>query len=188
VRPSDISRFLRLRVGRFLLYFVAVAVVYWLVFDESGLRFADADKTLMAPAYSVSPSAGGVFKGYESKTVFVTEIFDGDTVRTRDGEVIRYLGIDTPEMNYGKGRPQPGAVEATARNRQLVYRKNIVLLIHPMERKDAYGRTLAYLLLSDGDEYASVNHTLVAEGYAREAYGKLRVPARIKKISSSALK
>jgi len=142
----------------------------------------------MAPAYSVAPSAGGVFKGYESKTVFVTEIFDGDTVRTRDGEVIRYLGIDTPEMNYGKGRPQPGAVEATARNRRLVYQKKIVLLIHPMERKDAYGRTLAYLLLDDGDEYASVNHILVAEGHAREAYGKLRVPARIKKSFSSGQK
>lgn len=181
-------KFQRLRVGRFLLYFVVVAVVYWLVFDGSQLRFTASEKTLMAPAYSVSPSSGGVLEGYESKTVFVTEIFDGDTVRARDGEVIRYLGIDTPEMNYGKGRPQPGAVEATARNRQLVYQKKIVLLIHPMERKDAYGRTLAYLLLDEGDEYAGVNHMLVAEGHAREAYGKLRVPARIKKLTPSGQK
>ena len=30
----------------------------------------------------------------------VTYVYDGDTIKLANGEKVRYLGIDTPEMNY----------------------------------------------------------------------------------------
>ncbi len=32
--------------------------------------------------------------------VFVNYVYDGDTIRTAEGKVIRFIGIDTPEMNW----------------------------------------------------------------------------------------
>lgn len=166
---------------RFLFYVAALFLAYWLIFNNADVTAPRADDQ-SAPSVSASTSSESIYPGYESKKAFVVSIFDGDTIKTRDGEVIRYLGIDAPEMNRGKGgRPQPGAEAATERNYVLVNRKGVVLLVHPLERKDVYGRTLAYILIDKGDEYVSVNHTLVQEGHAREAYGRLRVPARIRK-------
>ncbi|MCP4652727.1 MAG: hypothetical protein GY858_05015 [Candidatus Omnitrophica bacterium] len=99
-------------------------------------------------------------------SVTVTKVIDGDTIILSNGQKVRYIGIDTPETRIKQGNrfiysPQPFALEATERNRQLVKGKGIELEFD-IERVDKYNRTLAYCFV-DG---VHINAKLVEEGYA----------------------
>lgn len=80
---------------------------------------------------------------------------DGDTIETSSGEKIRYLGINSPE----KG--EPFFEEASELNQNLVLDK-IVTLEFDIQKKDRYGRTLAYVFA--GNEL--VNLEMVRNGLA----------------------
>jgi micrococcal nuclease len=82
-----------------------------------------------------------------------------------NGEKIRYLGIDTPETRFSPRGPQYYADEATAANRRLVQGKN-VRLEFDVERRDIYGRLLAYVFV----DTVFVNAELVRGGYARTLF------------------
>ncbi len=92
----------------------------------------------------------------------VTYVYDGDTVKLANGEKVRYLGIDTPEMNYNKPPAQYLAEEAKAFNRKLVDGK-IVRLEFDAQRRDKYHRLLAHVYV-DG---LSINKKMIEEGYAK---------------------
>jgi micrococcal nuclease len=94
----------------------------------------------------------------------VADVVDGDTIEVLiDGaeEDVRYIGVDTPES------VQPGAPvecfgpEASEFNERLVGGKRVRLDFGP-ERRDDYGRLLAYVYV--GDRF--VNAELVRRGYA----------------------
>lgn len=97
--------------------------------------------------------------GYSSRVVYV---YDGDTVKLANGEDIRYLGINTPEMNYKNPPAEYFAEDAKEFNRRLVEGK-IVRLEFDAQKKDKYGRTLAYVYAGD----IFVNRRMVEEGYAK---------------------
>ena len=97
----------------------------------------------------------------------VLRVVDGDTIRVRlDGrtERVRYIGVDTPE-SVKPGTPvQCYAKRAAAANAALVAGRE-VRLVGDVERRDRYGRLLAYVYREpDG---AFVNAALVRDGYAR---------------------
>jgi micrococcal nuclease len=97
----------------------------------------------------------------------VLRVVDGDTIRVRlDGrtERVRYIGVDTPE-SVKPGTPvQCFAKRAAAANAALVAGRS-VRLVGDVERRDRYGRLLAYVYREpDG---AFVNAQLVRDGYAR---------------------
>ncbi len=82
------------------------------------------------------------------KTVQVEKVFDGDTVRLHSGTSVRLIGVNTPEMRYDTGNPEPGAKEATD---FLVQRAaQITQLQQGVDPRDRYGRTLAHLYFSSG--------------------------------------
>jgi micrococcal nuclease len=100
-----------------------------------------------------------------SAAAYVTRVVDGDTIEVRlDGreEDVRYIGVDTPET------VKPGAPvdcfgpQASSFNHRLVERRR-VRLVFGVERRDRYGRLLAYVYL--GDRF--VNAELVRRGLAR---------------------
>lgn len=95
----------------------------------------------------------------------VVRVVDGDTIEVEIGgaeEDLRYIGVDTPET-VKPGEPvQCFGPQASAYNRELVERRE-VLLRFDAERRDAYGRLLAYVYL--GKRF--VNAELVRGGYAR---------------------
>lgn len=96
----------------------------------------------------------------------VLRVVDGDTIVVDlDGreERVRYIGIDTPETHHPRIGEEPYGKEATEANRSLV-RGRTVLLDFGAERRDHYGRLLAYVYLPDG---TFVNAVLVREGHAR---------------------
>jgi micrococcal nuclease len=99
----------------------------------------------------------------------VMRVVDGDTIRVRLAgggvEAVRYIGIDTPE-DVRPGTPvQCFSLRAARRNRALVGGRR-VRLSFDRERRDRYGRLLAYVRRRPDGLF--VNARLAAEGYARD--------------------
>jgi len=92
----------------------------------------------------------------EPAVLMITRVIDGDTVVLSDGRTVRYLGINAPE----KG--EEGFLEAKERNEELVSGKE-VRLEYDLEKKDRYGRDLAYVFV--GEEM--INLKLLAEDLAQ---------------------
>ena len=92
--------------------------------------------------------------GGEEGDFFVEGVIDGDTIRLTGGEVVRYIGIDTPEVG------EPFYEEARARNMELVGGGRVRVEVCAEEPRDRYGRTLAWVY-TDG---VFVNGRLLAEG------------------------
>ena len=120
---------------------------------------------LLLPAFSGShlPRSGEV-----------AIVFDGDTVMLRSGAKVRYLGIDSPEVAHDDQRGDCYGEEAKRYNRRLVLGKR-VRLEYDREKRDHYGRLLAYVYLPDG---RCVNEELIKKGYAFV----LRRPEGFKKL------
>ena len=95
--------------------------------------------------------------------VRVAHVFDGDTVRLSDGRRVRFIGIDTPEIDHRGGRSEPYSRAAQRRLEHLLGKERRLLLRYDNERKDHYGRSLAHPYLSDGK---SLNAILLEEGLA----------------------
>lgn len=96
----------------------------------------------------------------------VIKVIDGDTIELESGQLLRYIGIDTPEVRLKKENhfvysPQPFALEAAEFNRKLVEGKNIEIEFD-LEKKDRYGRLLGYCFIDN----QMVNAKLLEEGYA----------------------
>ena len=95
----------------------------------------------------------------------VSRVIDGDTIEVRisGGEdEVRYIGIDTPETVKPGTPVQCFGPQASTENHKLVDGER-VRLVFDRERRDVYGRLLAYVYTADG----FVNARLVREGYAR---------------------
>lgn len=93
------------------------------------------------------------------KTVQVEKVFDGDTVRLHSGTSVRLIGVNTPEMHYDTGNPEPGAEQATAFLAQRA--AQITQLQVGVDPRDRYGRTLAHLYFTNGK---SVEEALLERG------------------------
>ncbi len=93
---------------------------------------------------------GGIlFYTKNTSSYVVTKVIDGDTVvisgiKSPKGTV-RYIGVDTPEINECFYR------EAKSANEHLVLGKK-VRVEYDQNKMDQYGRALVYLFLEDNDE------------------------------------
>ncbi|MGQ9622579.1 MAG: thermonuclease family protein [Candidatus Caldatribacteriaceae bacterium] len=94
----------------------------------------------------------------------VVRVIDGDTIELSNGEKVRYIGINTPELHHPQKGVEYFAKEAYDANRRMVEGKK-VRLEFDVEKRDRYGRLLAYVYV-DG---IMVNEWLVANGYAQVA-------------------
>jgi micrococcal nuclease len=95
----------------------------------------------------------------------VMRAVDGDTIEVRlDGraEDVRYIGVDTPETVKPDTPVQCFGPQASHFNHGLVEHRR-VRLVFGVERRDVYGRLLAYVYL-DG---RFVNAELIRRGLAR---------------------
>jgi len=105
---------------------------------------------------------GPIEKIEEQELLFkVVRVIDGDTIKLENGEVVRYIGIDTPETVHPSKPVQCFGKEASDKNRELVEGK-LVKLEKDITDQDKYGRLLRYVWLGD----LFVNDYLVREGYA----------------------
>jgi len=107
--------------------------------------------------------------------IYVRRTVDGDTLVLSDNERVRLIGIDTPEVHeseklYRDSRRSGQdirTIQALGQRswdftRSLVEGKP-VRLEFDVEKRDKYGRLLAYVYLEDGQ---FVNAEIVRQGYA----------------------
>ena len=95
----------------------------------------------------------------------VKRVVDGDTIRIRTGERVRYIGVDTPELARNGEFPEYYSGQATTCNQTLLG-KGPVKLVFDVERTDKYGRLLAYVYAGPGFK-TFVNAKLVEMGCAK---------------------
>lgn len=111
----------------------------------------------------------------EELTGTVSWIYDGDTLQIKSVGKVRLLGIDTPEnndserdhyyqKNFAVSRLKLRQIAQHAKNFNIKQVKGKrVRLEFDSERKDRYGRLLAYLYLPDG---RLLNRLLLEKGFA----------------------
>ncbi|MBF0619647.1 MAG: thermonuclease family protein [Candidatus Omnitrophica bacterium] len=114
-------------------------------------------------------------KPIDGKFFKVSYIYDGDTIRLETGEKVRFIGIDAPEMHESeklfrdarKSGQDIEVIKAMGRRaREFVvalFGDKKVRLEFDIEKRDKYGRLLAYLYLEDG---TFVNKEIIASGFA----------------------
>src|SRR3990170_1305882 len=146
-------------LGSFLFFFGVVILVK----SEKLPQISNQEIVVSTPQLKSESSAE--VKGEENpsassglKEFLVMKAIDGDTIVIEGGEIVRYIGIDTPEVSQGE---ECFAKEASDKNKELVMGKTVRLEKDVSER-DKYQRLLKYVW--SGDIF--VNEYLVRQGYA----------------------
>jgi len=116
-----------------------------------------------------------VGKSYDYENVLVKRVVDGDTLVLANGDRVRLIGIDTPEIHESNKlyrdsqRSQQSASEIKEMGeRSYQFTKNlvegkVVSLEFDVEKRDKYKRLLAYVYLKDK---TFVNAEIIKQGYA----------------------
>jgi micrococcal nuclease len=108
---------------------------------------------------------GGAAEGPAAVTATVSRVVDGDTVEARIGgqvEDVRLIGIDTPETVKPEAPVECFGPQASSFTHRLLEGQR-VRLVFGVERRDVYGRLLAYAYIG----HRFVNAELVRRGLAR---------------------
>jgi micrococcal nuclease len=96
----------------------------------------------------------------------VEEVSDGDTIIVNMNgyrEIVRMIGVDTPETQHPKRPLECYGKEASEYSRKLLENKRVRLQADPLDtNRDRYGRLLRYVFLPDG---ILVESRLIADGY-----------------------
>ena len=140
-----------------LLSILLTAFSAWLNNKQIALPVSQPKPTQATVVATVSPTAT-----HGTEYAKVVAVVDGDTIKIEGGELVRYIGMNTPET-VAPGRPvECFGKEASNKNKELVLGKT-VMLEKDVSNRDRYGRLLRYVW--DGD--TMINEKLVKEGYAQ---------------------
>ncbi len=126
---------------------------------------------------------------YSGENFIVKRVVDGDTITLHGGSsaiTVRLIGIDTPESRINKKTRRDSNRSgmdlnkivaqgrlATSFVKTLIAKGDRVTLEYDLQRHDKYGRTLAYVYLSDG---RMLNEMIIGSGYA----SPLTIPPNVK--------
>ncbi len=106
--------------------------------------------------------------------LYVKRVVDGDTIALSDGTKVRLIGVDTPELHTSEkllkdarqsGKDLKIIQRMGSRAKEFTQNRCLgkaVVLEYDVERKDRYGRTLAYVYLGDG---TFLNAEIIKAGY-----------------------
>ncbi|MBU7016134.1 MAG: thermonuclease family protein [Theionarchaea archaeon] len=92
-------------------------------------------------------------------TILCTAVIDGDTFRLSNGEAVRLIGIDAPELS------QSGGDKSRQYLTQLILNKGVTLK-KGYEDRDKYRRLLRFVYLGD----VCINEEMIRQGYAEARY------------------
>ena len=133
-----------------------------LLFNEKHPSHAASYEKESISVYPALPSR------YQS--VYCVKVYDGDTLTLDNGERVRLIGVDAPEIKEN----QPYAVEAKMFVSDLCQNKDICISFEPgQDEKDRFGRSVAWIWVKVNNGYLNVNEAMVANGFASVYfYGK----------------
>lgn len=92
----------------------------------------------------------------------VSRVIDGDTVLLDNGQRIRLLGINAPEISHRNKPAELGGIRAKDYLNKVLL-KRLIHLEYDVERRDHYGRQLAHIYLDNGEH---VNVAMLRLGLA----------------------
>lgn len=81
----------------------------------------------------------------------VKNVIDGDTLVLQNGDHVRFIGINTPELGHGKFKDQPLASQARLFVKGKIEGHDIQLL-DEQPKRDKYDRRLAHVISSGGED------------------------------------
>jgi endonuclease YncB( thermonuclease family) len=114
---------------------------------------------------AAAPTAAPETSAPQREVATVLGIIDGDTIEVQIGDAVytvRYMGIDSPEVQHPESSMQSMARDAAAANEALVGGK-VVELEKDVSEVDWHFRLLRYVWIGD----VMVNAELVRQGYAQ---------------------
>ena len=91
----------------------------------------------------------------------VVRVIDGDTIEIEDGQKVRYIGINSPELHDPRRPVGCFAKQSYEENKKLVEGKTITME-RDISETDKYKRLLRYVWIGD----VLVNDYLVRQGFA----------------------
>jgi micrococcal nuclease len=149
-RPTVFSRVRRVQLlpGLFLNRSVWALLILCLLV---GSRFLQS---------SVHPSA--YFRFEPGVPRHVERVIDGDTLMLEGHVRVRLIGVDTPETKHPRKPVEPLGPEASEFTRSQVENRDVTLQFD-RERRDRYGRVLAYVYV-DGK---LLNEEIIRAGFSR---------------------
>ncbi|MCM8792729.1 MAG: thermonuclease family protein [Candidatus Omnitrophica bacterium] len=125
-------------------------------------------------------------RSYNYADIKVKRVVDGDTLELENGQRLRLIGIDAPEMHDSekllrdiqRSKKDIRTIKSMGKRsyeflRRLVENKTVKLEFD-VEKYDRYNRLLAYVFLKDDNTF--VNAKLIEEGYAQP----LTIPPNVK--------
>ncbi|MEW5758365.1 MAG: thermonuclease family protein [Candidatus Omnitrophota bacterium] len=119
------------------------------------------------------------------KIFIVKRVIDGDTLLLNNGQKVRLIGLDTPEMHesdklYRDAKRTKKDIKVIQAQGRLAYQftKSLVegkavSIEFDIEHYDKYGRLLAYVYLEDN---TFINAKIIEEGYAQT----MTIPPNVK--------
>lgn len=149
------------------LFVTALFSLPYLVSAGSG-----ADKIYSSSGLKLSFPFG---KKHDYNKILVKRVIDGDTLQLEDGQRVRLIGIDTPEMHESdklyrdsqRTHQDTRTIKELGRRAYEFTKKlaegKYVKLEFDVEKHDRYNRLLAYVYLEDG---IFVNAEIIKQGYA----------------------
>lgn len=94
--------------------------------------------------------------------VKVRGVIDGDTVRLQNNKLVRFIGINTPEIDHEHGHSEPLAETAREFLQTLIDRQQgSILMQYDHEAEDRHGRQLAHVFTVEGQ---NIQAMLIARG------------------------
>jgi len=130
----------------------AEAEIYQWSDDQGQVHFSDKPQ---AGAKILKVDAG--YSYYQLK-----KIYDGDTVLLSNGKKVRFLGVNTPEVE-GRNKSAQAGGEKAKKWLMMALKNKKIRLETDVEKKDKYGRLLAHIFTEDD---MHVNLELIKLGLA----------------------
>ncbi|OGZ57974.1 MAG: hypothetical protein A2827_00320, partial [Candidatus Spechtbacteria bacterium RIFCSPHIGHO2_01_FULL_43_30] len=137
-------------------------------FNQTGLDVNENKESAFDNEYIEERSSGegNLAFEYETEVAIATRVIDGDTIELKTGQIVRYIGINAPELP-----DNCFAKEATQRNGELAAGKQLIFIKGPTD-KDKYDRLLRFAWADENkngkidSEDIFINLSLVEGGYA----------------------
>jgi micrococcal nuclease len=152
-----------IKVGNKLIPYWALWLILFIIifpFKDSSLKNNIVVKNDIVESANFNTIEKDITKNNNYK-FFVKRVIDGDTIELDNGEIIRYIGINTPETVRPKYPVECFGREASEKNKELVLGKKVILK-KDISQRDKYGRLLRYVYVSG----IFVNLKLIEGGYA----------------------
>ena len=113
--------------------------------------------------YATENSNQGCHTDLGHEPLAVDYVIDGDTVKLENGQSLRLIGIDTPEIGRDGKAHETGAVDARKFLKRLMLKPGGISVVYDIEGKDRFGRLLGHLFIN---REINIQALILTEGYA----------------------